>query len=139
MPDTARRLAWLILPVAALAVIVVSLWPGDQAAADPEARAYHLAISLKCPICAGESLAGSQTDLAKDLRVLIDEQIAAGRTDEEIIDMFVANYGEQVLLDPPGTGWGVVLWAVPLAIVVIGIVAVLGLRRKDKEPEEVPT
>ena len=139
MPDTARRLAWLILPVAALAVIVVNLWPGDQAAADPEARAYHLAISLKCPICAGESLAGSQTDLAKDLRVLIDEQIAAGRTDEEIIDMFVANYGEQVLLDPPGTGWGVVLWAVPLAIVVIGIVAVLGLRRKDKEPEEVPT
>ncbi|MEA3510401.1 MAG: cytochrome c-type biogenesis protein CcmH, partial [Actinomycetota bacterium] len=102
----------------------------------PEARAYHLAISLKCPICAGESLAGSQTDLAKDLRMLIDEQIAAGRTDEEIVDMFVANYGEQVLLDPPSTGWGVVLWAVPLAVVAFGAVAVLGLRRKDKEPEE---
>ena len=137
MSETGRRLVWLIVPLVALAIIVVGLWPGDQAAADPEARAYHLAISLKCPICAGESLAGSQTDLAKDLRVLIDEQIAAGRTDQEIVDMFVANYGEQVLLDPPSTGWGVVLWAVPLAVIAIGTVAVLGLRRKDKEPEEV--
>ncbi|MEA2010718.1 MAG: cytochrome c-type biogenesis protein CcmH [Actinomycetota bacterium] len=137
MSDGARKLAWLIVPVVALAVIVVGLWPGTEASADPEARAYHLAISLKCPICAGESLAGSQTDLAKDLRALIDEQIAAGRTDEEIVDMFVANYGEQVLLDPPSTGWGVVLWAVPLAVVTVGAVAVLGLRRKDKEPEEV--
>lgn len=137
MPDRVRNLAWLIVPVVALAVIVVGFWSGNQESTDPEARAYHLAISLKCPICAGESLAGSQTDLAKDLRALIDEQIAAGRTDEEIIDMFVANYGEQVLLDPPSTGWGVVLWAVPLAVVAVGAVAVLGLRRKDKEPKEV--
>ena len=137
MSDRARNLAWLIVPAIALAIIVVGLWPGDEAAADPEARAYHLAISLKCPICAGESLAGSQTDLAKDLRTRIDDEIAAGRTDDEIIDMFVANYGEQVLLDPPSTGWGIVLWAVPLGILVAGTFAVLGLRRKNKEPSEV--
>ena len=137
MSDRARNLAWLVVPAIALAIIVVGLWPGDQAATDPEARAYHLAISLKCPICAGESLAGSQTDLAKDLRARIDDEIAAGSTDEEIIDMFVVNYGEQVLLDPPSTGWGVVLWAVPLGVLAVGAVAVLGLRRKDKEPGEV--
>ncbi|MEA2023369.1 MAG: cytochrome c-type biogenesis protein CcmH [Actinomycetota bacterium] len=137
MSDRARTLAWLIVPVIALMVVIVGLWPGEQVAADPEARAYHLAISLKCPICAGESLAGSQTDLAKDLRARIDDEIAAGSTDEEIIDMFVANYGEQVLLDPPSTGWGVVLWAVPLGILAVGTVAVLGLRRNDKEPGEV--
>jgi len=47
------------------------------------------------------------------------------------------NYGEQVLLDPPSTGWGAVLWVVPLGILAVGVVAVLGLRRKDKEPQEV--
>ena len=139
MSDRARNFAWLIVPVIALAIIVVGLWPGDQAATDPEARAYSLATRLKCPICAGESLAGSQTDLAKDLRVLIDDEIAAGSTDQEIIDKFVVNYGEQVLLDPPSTGWGVVLWVVPLGILAVGVVAVLGLRRKDKEPQEVST
>lgn len=139
MSDRARNLAWLIVPVIALAIIVVGLWPGDQATTDPEARAHSLAIRLKCPICAGESLAGSQTDLAKDLRALIDDEIAAGSTDQEIIDKFVVNYGEQVLLDPPSTGWGAVLWVVPLAILAVGVVAVLGLRRKDKEPQEVST
>ena len=134
MRESRRGLAWLIVPAVALVVILVALWPGDNAAADPEARAYNLAVSLKCPICAGESLAGSQTDLAKDLRTRIDEEIAAGRTDEEIVDAFVAAYGEQILLDPPSTGWGVVLWAAPLGVLVVGLIAIVGLRRKDRDP-----
>jgi cytochrome c-type biogenesis protein CcmH len=134
MRESRRGLLWLIVPAVALVVIIVALWPGDEAAADPEARAYNLAISLKCPICAGESLAGSQTDLAKDLRTRIDEEIAAGRTDEEIVDAFVAAYGEQILLDPPSTGWGAVLWAAPLAVLVVGLIVIVGLRRKDRDP-----
>ena len=134
MPDRGKGLLWLVVPVIALGVLVVGLWPGNDPTPDPEARAYNLSIRLKCPICAGESIAGSQTDLAKDLRARIDDEIAAGSTDDEIIAMFVASYGEQVLLDPPSTGWGVALWAVPLGVLVIGGVAIFGLRRKDREP-----
>ena len=139
MPERARTLLWLIIPALAALVIIVGLWPTGQATADPEARAYNLAVRLKCPICAGESLAGSQTDLAKDLRVRIDEEIAAGSTDDAIIAMFVANYGEQVLLDPPRSGWGIVLWAVPLGIAVVGGIAVYGLKRTDRDTTEVPS
>ena len=130
MPENRRWIAWLVIPIIAIGVLVVALWPGEQQAADPETRAYNLAISLKCPICAGESLAGSQTDLAKDLRARIDEEIAAGSTDDEIIAMFVDSYGEQILLDPPSSGWGVLLWALPLALLIGGVVTILGLRRK---------
>lgn len=136
MPMSDRRgpnLLWFVIPAIAVGILLVGLWPGSEASQDPEARAYNLAVSLKCPICAGESLAGSQTDLAKDLRTRIDEEIAAGRTDQEIIDSFVAAYGEQVLLDPPSTGWGVVLWAVPLAVLAAGVIAIVGLRRKNRE------
>ncbi len=77
MPERLRRLAQLVVPAVAIAVIVVGLWPSD-APADPEARAHALATSLKCPICAGESIAASQTDLAGDLRELIGDEIAAG-------------------------------------------------------------
>ncbi len=139
MSDTTRRLVWLIVPVVALAVVVVGLWPREQAPTDPEARAYSLAVRLKCPICAGESLAGSQTDLAKDLRARIDQEIAAGSTDEQIIDMFVAGYGEQILLDPPSTGWGAVLWLVPLGIAIAGGFAIYGLKRKQQDSSEVST
>ncbi len=134
MSSRTKGLVWFIVPVIALGVIVAGLWPGNEPAPDPEARAYNLSIRLKCPICAGESIAGSQTDLAKDLRARIDDEIAAGSTDDEIIAMFVASYGEQVLLDPPSTGWGAALWAVPLGVLVIGGFAIFGLRRKDREP-----
>jgi cytochrome c-type biogenesis protein CcmH len=139
MSDRTRGLVWLIVPIIALSVLVVGLWPGDEPAPDPEARAYNLSIRLKCPICAGESIAGSQTDLAKDLRARIDDEIAAGSTDDEIIAMFVASYGEQVLLDPPSTGWGIALWAVPLGVLVIGGIAIFGLRRKDRTSAGVET
>ncbi len=139
MSDRTRGLVWLIVPIIALSVLVVGLWPGDEPAPDPEARAYNLSIRLKCPICAGESIAGSQTDLAKDLRARIDDEIAAGSTDDEIIAMFVASYGEQVLLDPPSTGWGIALWAVPLGVLVIGGFAIFGLRRKDRTSAGVET
>jgi len=72
--------------------------------------------------------------MRKDLRARIDQEIAAGRTDEEIVDAFVAAYGEQILLDPPSTGWGVVLWAAPLGVLVVGLIAIVGLRRKDRDP-----
>jgi cytochrome c-type biogenesis protein CcmH len=134
MLDRGKGLVWFVVPVIALGVLVVGLWPGNESTPDPEARAYNLTIRLKCPICAGESIAGSQTDLAEDLRARIDDEIAAGSTDDEIIAMFVASYGEQVLLDPPSTGWGIALWAVPLGVLVIGGIAILGLRRKDREP-----
>jgi cytochrome c-type biogenesis protein CcmH len=134
MSERRRGLVWLIVPVIALGVLLVGLWPGADSATDPEARAYNLSVRLKCPICAGESLAGSQTDLAKDLRIRIADEIEAGSTDEEIIAMFVVNYGEQVLLDPPAAGWGIMLWAVPLGALVVGVVAIVGLRRKDRDP-----
>ena len=134
MSDRVRMLAWLIVPVVAVGVLVAGLWPGGETTEDPEARAYNLSIRLKCPICAGESIAGSQTELAQDLRVRIDDEIAAGSTDDEIIAMFVASYGEQVLLDPPSTGWGIALWAVPLGVLAAGAVAIFGMRRKDREP-----
>ena len=134
MSDRTKQLVWLIVPVIALGVLVAGLWPGDESAPDPEARAYNLSVRLKCPICAGESIAGSQTDLAKDLRTRIDDEIAAGSTDDEIIAMFVASYGEEVLLDPPSTGWGAALWAVPLGVLIIGGFAIFGLRRRERKP-----
>ena len=139
MLDRGKVLVWFVVPVIALGVLVVGLWPGNESTPDPEARAYNLSIRLKCPICAGESIAGSQTDLAKDLRARIDDEIAAGSTDDEIIAMFVASYGEQVLLDPPSTGWGIALWAVPLGVLIIGGIAIFGLRRKDRTSAGVET
>lgn len=132
MSERARTIGVLVVSFIALAVIVVGLWPQATPSTDPAARAYALQSRIKCPICAGESLAGSQVEVARDLRAYIATRIEAGATDQEIVDEFVANYGEQILLDPPRSGWGFWLWLVPIAAAAAGAFAVIRLRRRSR-------
>jgi cytochrome c-type biogenesis protein CcmH len=130
MSERARNVFTGTVSVAALLVMVVGLWPQAEATTDPSERSGAIAARLKCPFCAGESLADAQSGIARDLRTLIDERVASGATDAEVFDEFVDRYGEQILLDPPRTGWGVGLWLVPLLIAGLGVWAILGSRRR---------
>lgn len=130
MSERSRNAVVAVVSIAALLVIIVGLWPQSDAIDDPAERSRAIAARLKCPFCAGESLADSQSGVARDLRTLIDERVASGASDAAIVDEFVARYGEQVLLDPPRTGWGVGLWLVPLVVAGLGVWGILGLRRR---------
>ncbi len=135
MSERTRNLIVGAVSVAALVVIVAGL-AGRSGPTDPtpQERAYQLEIRLKCPFCVGESLADSQSGVARDLRVLIERRIAEGATDQEIIDEFVANYGESILLDPGGKRWGIALWALPVLLGAVGVYAVVRLRRPAGVP-----
>lgn len=116
--------------VIAVVVIVVGLWPRSEPVTGPAERADALAANIKCPFCSGESLFDSTSGVARDYRSLIDELIEEGKTDDEIFDAFVARFGASILLDPSGSGWGVLLWVIPGLVAAAGVVAVLGLRRR---------
>jgi len=124
-----RVRSWIAVAVigASLATIVGILATDDPSAAD---RVQALAGRLKCPVCASESIADSPSDLARDLKDLIAEQIASGWTDREIVDFFVATYGEQVLLDPPAGGRTALLWIAPLIVLAAGFALIIGRRRR---------
>jgi cytochrome c-type biogenesis protein CcmH len=139
MSERARNVFTATVSFAALLVMVVGLWPQAEVTTDPSERSDAIAARLKCPFCAGESLADAQSGVARDLRTLIDERVASGASDAEVIDEFVDRYGEQILLDPPRTGWGVGLWLVPLLVVGLGAWAILGLRRRKVTGESVET
>lgn len=130
MSERARNISAGTVSLAALLVMVVGLWPQAEATTDRSDRSEAIAARLKCPFCAGESLAEAQSGVARDLRTLIDELVVSGATDAEVFDEFVDRYGEQILLDPPRTGWGVGLWLGPLLIAALGVWAILGLRRR---------
>ena len=127
-----RRLlaaAFLSLSLAAPAFALVS--PSERLP-DPEqeARAREISKELRCLVCQNQSIDDSDADL----RRIVRERIAAGDTDEEVLDFVVARYGEFVLMTPrfkPAT-W--VLWFTPgLVLLGGGAVAVLFLRRKRGE------
>ena len=131
MSERARNVFAGTVSFVALLIMVVGLWPQAEATNDLSERSDAIAARLKCPFCAGESLAEAQSGVARDLRTVIDELVASGATDAEVFDEFVDRYGEQILLDPPRTGWGVGLWLVPLLIAGLGVWAILGLRRRN--------
>ena len=130
MSERTRNVLAGTVSLVALLIMVVGLWPQAEATTDLSERSDAIAARLKCPFCAGESLAEAQSGVARDLRTLIDELVVSGATDAEVFDEFVDRYGEQILLDPPRTGWGVGLWLIPLLIGGLGVWAILGLRRR---------
>src|SRR3954470_10775888 len=103
-----------LLPLAAFAAQAI---PTDK---DPvsAARAVKLAEKLRCLVCQNQSIADSNAELAQDLRRQINEQIAAGNSDDQILDFMVARYGDFVLYQPPVKGTTLLLWGAPALLLL---------------------
>ena len=104
-------------------------------AQDPVAAAHAVKLSekLRCLVCQNQSIAESNAELAVDLRRQIHEQIAAGKSDEEIVDYMVARYGDFVLYQPPVKATTALLWGGPALLVLLGffiLVRMLRARRR---------
>jgi cytochrome c-type biogenesis protein CcmH len=81
-------------------------------------RVHEVALQLKCPICAGESVADSSTYLAQQMRALIHDQLQAGRSEQEVIQYFVQRYGDQIVLLPSWQGFSLLVWLVPIVLLI---------------------
>lgn len=125
-----RMLALLLCLVAVPAAAAVD---PDEIFDDPalEERARGLFKDLRCVVCRNEAIDESNADLARDMRLMVREQLAAGATDEEAMNFMVERYGEYVLLRPTTEGVNLVLWAAAPAMFVVALAgAVLYLRRR---------
>ncbi len=116
----------LLLLVAAVGLIAAAPTPpapvDDRPLPEPaqEARAQDLHHQLRCVVCQNESIAESDAVLAADLRNLVRERIAAGDTDQEVLDYIVARYGDFVLMRPPVRQSTWLLWAGPFLVLLLG-------------------
>jgi cytochrome c-type biogenesis protein CcmH len=95
-----------------------------------ETRARALQRQLRCLVCQGESIDESGATLAADLRHLVRQQIADGKSDQQIKDYLVARYGDFILMQPPLQGDTYVLWLAPFVVLLgAGGVAFWVIRR----------
>ena len=122
-----------------IAVFVFSLgnvFAKDAAplADDPvtEQRLISISEEMRCLVCQNESLAGSRSDLANDLRREIRVLIKEGKSDDQIRSFMVERYGDFVLYRPPVKPLTWVLWIGPVVILGLGVAGLLMyLRRRD--------
>ena len=121
-----------IVMLVLLSVPALAVRP-DEMLADPalEARARDISHGLRCLVCQNQSIDDSDADLARDLRILVRERLTAGDSYDQVRAFLVVRYGEYVLLNPVMAPHTLILWvAAPVALVIGGIVVVLGARRK---------
>ncbi|HYL25718.1 MAG TPA: cytochrome c-type biogenesis protein [Burkholderiales bacterium] len=115
----------------ALLVLLVALpcW-----AQDIEQRAMALERELRCLVCQNQTLAESNAPLAMDLRNQIREQLAAGKSEREVVDYLVARYGDFVRYRPPLRASTALLWAGPFVFLIGGFYVLARFLRRRRVP-----
>jgi len=97
-----------------------------------EQRLISISEEMRCLVCQNESLAGSRSDLANDLRREIRTLIKEGKSDDQIRNFMVERYGDFVLYRPPVKPITWLLWIGPFVILMIGIAGLfVYLRRRN--------
>ncbi len=133
MGEATRNRLLVALIVASLGVATLGF---VTRGVEPEDRVAALQERLRCPTCKTVSIADSTAEAAAGMRQIVAEQVAAGRSDGEIIDYFEARYGRWVLLDPPRRGSTLALWLLP--VLALTVAAGLVLRRIRSGPAPGP-
>jgi cytochrome c-type biogenesis protein CcmH/NrfF len=100
-----------------------------------EARTAAVASTLRCPVCQGESIQDSPSQLAQEMRAVVRDRLRAGSTPDEVKAYFASKYGEWILLEPTMTGLNILLYVLPVLLVVGGLALVAVLVRRWTTPE----
>lgn len=106
-------------PALALANPPMLQQPADSVAM-LEALTSAVAAQLRCPVCQGLSIEASPTELALEMRAVVRDQLAAGRTPDEVRAYFVSKYGEWILLQPKPEGFNLAVYALPVLVLLLG-------------------
>ncbi len=113
-------------------MLIFCFWVAcSKPSTDPHERVKYLGSQIRCPVCRGVPVSESPSTLANEMMEVIREQVAAGKSDEEILKYFEERYGEWALLKPKPEGMNLSLWVLPVLMLVGGgIVLLLQLRKR---------
>lgn len=114
------------------ALLVAMVAPAILADPADEARAQSLEREIRCVQCQNEPIAQSTADIARDMRALVRERVAAGDSDTEIRAFFRSRYGDFVLFRPPFDSRTWLLWGAPILLLGGGLAAVMAAQRRRK-------
>jgi cytochrome c-type biogenesis protein CcmH len=127
--------------------LLLALCPGSALAVDPqeqlkdpalEARAREISAGLRCLVCQNQSIDDSDAPLARDLRLIVRQQLQKGESNSQVVDYIVARYGEFVLLRPRLRLNTLILWLTPLLLLTGGVVLAARIVRRQPQTRLAP-
>jgi len=110
-----------------------SIEANDFETIDQQSRYTQLIENIRCPVCQGQSISGSNSELAKDLREKVREMILDGQSDADIYSFMVERYGDFAVYKPPLNTKTFLLWFAPLLVMVLSLLFLFRSTRQNKE------
>ncbi|GBE23617.1 MAG TPA: cytochrome c-type biogenesis protein CcmH [Actinobacteria bacterium] len=130
MSNRARQIIAGVITVALAAIVVAGLIAGDPT---PEDRVDSLGQRIKCPVCQGVTIAESPSKTAQTMMEITREKVAAGWTDDQIIQYFEDRYNTAILVDPPFSGKTLLVWLLPVVALIAGVALILSKMRSRRK------
>ncbi len=135
-----RTLLAALFAILVIAPLALAVGVDEQTLPDPEkeAAAREIMKELRCLVCQNQSIEDSDADLARDLRQIVRERVAAGDDADAVKAYMVDRYGEWVLLRPPFSERTALLWLGPALVVGGGALFILVRLRRRATPRPAP-
>ncbi|HKV83817.1 MAG TPA: cytochrome c-type biogenesis protein [Ktedonobacterales bacterium] len=123
-----------VLAALALVLGIGLVWGVTAAhAAQPrtlDQRTYDVASQLQCPVCNGESVADASSEVALEMRSVVRQKLAAGESEQQVLDYFRHNYTDAILETPPKRGFTWLIWIAPWAMFVAALLLFYSVGRE---------
>src|SRR5512138_1782140 len=133
------KLLLFFLTILASLVFVSVVYAQDGGPGTPtDNDVNRVAKQLYCPVCPNTPLDVCETKACEDWRAQIRDQLSQGWTDQQIIDYFVAQFGERVLAEPQRKGFTSLVWFLPLIVVLVGLGIVYEILRNWRKQKPAP-
>lgn len=104
--------------------------------AELDALTAEIASKLRCLVCRGQSVRESSSQLAREMQAIIRQKLGEGETPEQIMDFFVASYGDFILLRPPAEGLNLVVYLGPIGAFLVAFLGVMVWLRRNRRAAE---
>ncbi|MBF0584230.1 MAG: cytochrome c-type biogenesis protein CcmH [Magnetococcales bacterium] len=128
----------LLVLLFGLSGLASDLYSGERGEDPSEALVRKIAKDLRCAVCQNQSVYESNSDLAKDMLVVIRDKVRAGESEVTIRDYFFQRYGDYIYLEPTTAGSNKILWLTPLVGFVLGVLGLWGAIAHWKRSPVVP-
>ena len=99
---------------------------------DVNNRTREISQNVRCLVCQNQSIDESNSELAKDLKILIKEKLILGDSDEEIYGFLKKRYGDYILLKPPLNLNTIILWFLPFIVLMFGSIMIFKIIKSNK-------
>lgn len=100
---------------------------------DVNNRIREISQNVRCLVCQNQSIDESNSELAKDLKILIKEKLILGDSDEEIYGFLKERYGDYILLKPPLNLNTILLWFLPFIVLIFGSILIFKIIKSNQK------